>query len=77
LHKAELEQCDQEPDCPDPATLPKNDARPRIALPTAGVYAGRDRRLVVAGWRARWACQKAAAADPAITCRALEEIMKG
>jgi hypothetical protein len=49
---------------------------PGIALLEQGVYAGRDCRLVVAGWQTWWACQKAAAADPAVKCDALAEITK-
>lgn len=56
--------------------MPKNDARPGIALLEQGVYAGRDCRTVVAGWVAWWSCQKLAAADPDVKCDALAEIMK-
>jgi hypothetical protein len=73
---AELLSCDREPAWPDPVTLPKDDARPAIALLTQGVYAGRDCRTVVAGWQAWWQCQKVAAMDPAVECDALAEIVK-
>lgn len=73
---AELQRCDAEPTWPDPATLPKDDARPAVGLLTQGVYAGRDCRTVVAGWQAWWACQKQAAADPAVKCDALAEVIK-
>lgn len=73
---AELSRCDPEPAWPDPATLPRDDARPGIALLEQGVYAGRDCRLVVAGWSAWWSCQQLAAADPAAKCDALAEILK-
>jgi hypothetical protein len=73
---SELLSCDAEPGWPDPATLPKDDARPAIALLTQGVCAGRDCRTPVAGWQAWWQCQKAAAADPAVKCEALAEIVK-
>jgi hypothetical protein len=56
--------------------MPKDDARPAIALLTQGVYAGRDCRTVVAGWQAWWQCQKAAAIDLAVKCDALAEIVK-
>lgn len=72
-----IQRCDAEPVWPDPATLPKNDACPGIALLERGVYAGRDCRTVVAGWVAWWACQKAVAADPEVKCDALAEIMRG
>lgn len=73
----DIQRCDAEPDWPDPATLPKNDARPGIALLEQGVYAGRDCRTVVAGWVAWWACQKAVVADPKVKCDALAEVVKG
>jgi hypothetical protein len=73
----DIQRCDAEPAWPDPVTLPKNDARPGIALLEQGVYAGRDCRTVVAGWVAWWACQKAVAADPEVKCDALAELVKG
>jgi len=46
------------PDWPDPATLPTYDARPAVVLLTQGVYAGRDCRTTIAGWRAWWATRR-------------------
>ena len=68
--------CPAPPPMPPRSALPRNDARPIVAVLLQQVDAGDQCRIVAEGWKAWDACMRARTKDPKADCPALDAILQ-
>ncbi|MBX9943469.1 MAG: hypothetical protein K2Y40_05265 [Reyranella sp.] len=61
---------------PPLSALPRNDARPRVAILTEQIDAGDRCRIVVDGWKAWDVCMRLRVKNPEAACPVLEQIIQ-
>jgi len=70
------EGCPAPPPMPHLSELPRNDARPRVAILNEQIDAGDRCRIVVHGWSAWDVCMRLRAKNAAAACPVLDSIIK-